>query len=109
MPLTKARQKQRGTRQQQGYGAAWQRVRKLVLLRDPVCRCEYGCERPSTTVDHIKPKSMGGTDDEGNLRGLCAPCHRRKSATEAIPSYTFGTRPRSRRKRYDAWLKRTSR
>jgi HNH endonuclease. len=33
-------------------------------------------------VDHIIPKSQGGTDDDGNLQSLCAACHRAKTARE---------------------------
>ncbi|MDK1339207.1 HNH endonuclease, partial [Cronobacter sakazakii] len=39
---------------------------------------------PATTVDHIKPKAHGGTDEDSNLRSLCCPCHKRKTATERI-------------------------
>ncbi|WP_272575920.1 HNH endonuclease, partial [Providencia sp. PROV273] len=34
------------------------------------------------TVDHIKPKAHGGTDDDSNLQSLCWPCHKRKTARE---------------------------
>lgn len=74
----------RGTTTERGYGYRWQKIRKLVLARDPCCKI---CERQgrlavSTDVDHITPKSKGGTDDMGNLQGACHSCHSRKTATE---------------------------
>ena len=41
----------RGTRQQQGYGAEWQRIRLIILERDDYL-CRY-CGCPATTVDHV--------------------------------------------------------
>lgn len=32
------------------------------------------------SIDHIVPKSKGGTHDETNLRTLCTPCNTRKGA-----------------------------
>jgi 5-methylcytosine-specific restriction endonuclease McrA len=61
-----------------GYGSGWQRLRLRILARDPYCT-EPGCTAPSTTVDHIVSRRMGGTDDEHNLRGVCASCNARKS------------------------------
>ncbi len=71
---------QRGTRHQRGYGKAWDKLRPHILRRDPMCQA---CHRAaSTDVDHITPKSQGGTDDPGNLQGLCRPCHRSKTTAE---------------------------
>lgn len=64
-----------------GYGSLWQRLRKVILNRDPICTV---CGRePATEVDHILRKAAGGTDDEGNLRGICDRCHTRKTAQDA--------------------------
>ena len=81
MPLVKARQP-RGTRQQQGYGAAWQLIRRTILIRDPICRDLSGCVRASTDVDHITPRRAGGSDAPPNLQGLCHRHHSVKSFTE---------------------------
>ena len=45
--------------------------------------------RPSRlTVGHIMDKSLGGTDDEGNLRALCSSCNQgAKNITQEPPSY----------------------
>ncbi len=63
-----------------GYGAAWRRLRKRILARDPVCR---GCfVAGSTDVDHVVPRSQGGSDHPSNLQGLCRSCHSSKTARE---------------------------
>lgn len=70
----------RGTTAERGYGAAWQRKRRRILARDPVCK---RCDRKfSTEVDHIIPKVRGGSDADDNLQGLCKPCHSEKTAKE---------------------------
>ena len=54
----------------------WDRIRKLVLDRDPTCKiCGV---RPSTQVDHVRPKA----DDHSHLQGVCYPCHKHKSSSE---------------------------
>ena len=70
---------QRPTSRQRGYDAAWERLRRAVLARDPVCVACY--QLPSRHVDHIVPRRAGGSDEPENLQGLCAPCHARKTAT----------------------------
>ena len=62
-----------------GYGRRWQRLRKMQLAREPLCR---ECDGIATQVDHIVPKSEGGTDDQENLQSLCHSCHSRKTARE---------------------------
>lgn len=34
-------------------------------------------------VDHIIPLSLGGTDDEDNLRAINKECHKKKTAKES--------------------------
>lgn len=85
---------ERGTTTQQGYGWAWQKLRKLILERDlHLCqcdRCQGGELRVTlaTHVDHIVPKATGGSDDPSNLRALSAECHKR------ITMEQFGKTPR---------------
>lgn len=43
-----------------------------------------GCGRPTDEVDHILPKSQGGTDDRMNLQGLCRHCHSAKTMRESV-------------------------
>jgi hypothetical protein len=37
-------------------------------------RCVY-CEKPATTVDHVRPLSRGGHEAEYNLVPACGPCN----------------------------------
>lgn len=78
------RERERGTRQERGYGAPWERIRKRVIKEQQWCqRClQKDIVVPIEEVDHIIPKVDGGTDDYSNLMGLCKSCHSRKTVTE---------------------------
>lgn len=76
----RAEQDRRGTSSQRGYGVRWQRLRLLVLARDPICKYP-GCHELSTDVDHIVSKANGGTDSMDNLQGLCHEHHSLKTVT----------------------------
>lgn len=85
----KSQQKQRTTKQHGSVGKRlhnrrWQRIRRFVLLEQPLCRTctARGVVRASTEVDHIKPLHQGGTDDRENLQGLCSDCHDAKTRQE---------------------------
>jgi len=70
----------RGSSSERGYDRKWQKIRAVIIARDPVCKA---CNRkPTTDVDHITPRRRGGTDAESNLQGLCHTCHSSKTATE---------------------------
>ncbi|WP_119461876.1 HNH endonuclease signature motif containing protein [Rhodospirillaceae bacterium SYSU D60014] len=58
----------------------WKQLRADCIARDPFCRAP-GCDRPSSHADHIIPRSKGGPDHLGNLRGLCQSCHNRRTAS----------------------------
>lgn len=78
----------RGSRQERGYGAAWDRVRLQVLQRDNyLCQCkdcsEAGLLLTASEVDHRIPKMDGGTDDPENLQAINRDCHKRKTQVEA--------------------------
>lgn len=83
-PCSRRREQARGTSTERGYGSAWQKIRLAVLVEEPLCvRClAQGIVKPSEEVDHILPKSRGGTDDRSNLQGLCRTHHSRKTMTE---------------------------
>ena len=76
----------RQTAEARGYGYRWRKLRALVLERDRhMCQCDDcgGKRLPANEVDHILPKSRGGTDDLSNLRAISAGCHRLKTQREA--------------------------
>lgn len=70
------------SRHARGYGAAWDKLRLLILKRDLyLCQCDE-CKRtdritPANQVDHIVPKAQGGTDAWSNLRSVNKQCHDR--------------------------------
>lgn len=56
----------------------WERIRRHILQRDPICRV---CDKAlSVEVDHVGDKHDHGED---NLQGVCSPCHREKTHREA--------------------------
>jgi 5-methylcytosine-specific restriction protein A len=81
------------SRQSRGYGAAWDRVRRLVMKRDfglcQPCR-RRGLITIATAVDHIISKAKAATlrwsqariDDPANLQAICKPCHDVKTEAE---------------------------
>lgn len=56
--------------------ATWQRIRLRILRRDGYI-CGY-CGGDATTVDHIIPRSQGGTHSPDNLTAACKSCNARK-------------------------------
>ena len=63
-------------------GAAWRRLRALVLSRQPLCpQCQAGgYVVPATEVDHVDNDSTNNQPD--NLRGLCKAHHSQKTGRE---------------------------
>lgn len=73
------------SRHKRGYGNAWDKLRKQILERDcGLCQVCATAGRVSiaNAVDHIKPKTKGGTDAESNLQSICEPCHDIKTAAD---------------------------
>ena len=53
-------------------------TRRAVFARD-CWTCQYcGNERGSLTVDHVIPRSKGGSSSWDNIVACCPPCNRRK-------------------------------
>ena len=53
-------------------------TRRAVFARDR-WTCQYcGHERANLTVDHVIPRSRGGSSSWENIVTCCAPCNRRK-------------------------------
>lgn len=75
-----------------------ERREKLVTLEPRPCKCPL-CGRPMwsrvwgqkggawdgvATLDHIKPRSKGGTDDIENLRVICQKCNNQRGDEPAF-------------------------
>src|SRR5579884_1446497 len=52
-------------------------TRRAVFARDE-WTCQYCGSRSNLTVDHVIPRSKGGTSSWENIVASCAPCNRRK-------------------------------
>ena len=52
-------------------------TRRAVFARDD-WTCQYCGSRSNLTVDHVVPRSKGGTSSWDNIVASCAPCNRRK-------------------------------
>ena len=72
----------------------WKRIRGDILRRDPICvLCRVAA---STDADHIGDPT---DHSEANLRGLCGPCHRSRTAQQAVAARRHKTgRARAPRK-----------
>lgn len=83
------------SRQARGYGAAWDRVRKIVLARDcGLCQCSHckaaGAIKIATEVDHVVSKAKAAgmkwsaerVDHPSNLQAINSDCHKRKTEEE---------------------------
>src|SRR5690554_3792717 len=68
----------------------WPTLVNQVLTRDNHTCYIGGCK--ASEVDHVIPRSEGGTDNPSNLRAICNYHHRRKTAQEAN---------RARKRKYD--------
>jgi 5-methylcytosine-specific restriction protein A len=78
----------------QAYGAAYQRSREQAMSRDR-WRCQLrlpGCQGAASECDHVVSVADGGGDDLANLRAVCVPCHRRRTAGQG-GGYRHGTDP----------------
>ncbi|MBI3103230.1 MAG: HNH endonuclease [Burkholderiales bacterium] len=58
------------------------KVRRRILGRDAAC-VDCGRVSPTNQIDHEIPRSLGGSNDDSNLRVRCVDCHKEKTAREA--------------------------
>jgi 5-methylcytosine-specific restriction enzyme A len=74
----------RGSSSARGYGVLWQRLRKVVLQEEPLCRpcVAEGLVTAATEVDHHVALAKGGTNDRSNLVPMCKTHHSQKTARE---------------------------
>jgi 5-methylcytosine-specific restriction endonuclease McrA len=61
---------------QSGSTSAWRKLREQVIRRDGCCQMCGTEERLS--VDHIVPRTLGGSDSLDNLQVLCSSCNSAK-------------------------------
>ena len=73
-------------RKRAGYGYAWTQLSREIRERFPWCAL-CGTSGVPLHVDHITPRSLGGTDHPSNLRPLCSPCHHRHGTTRRSKGY----------------------
>lgn len=88
-PLVRARQvehdQRRGSARERGYDARWEKVRRLHLMAEPLCRMcgQAGRVMLASMVDHIVPIADGGAVlDDDNLQSLCRRCHDAKTPSD---------------------------
>lgn len=56
-----------------------EKQRRLAVFERDGWECRRCRTRKNLTVDHIKPRSAGGTHDLENLQTLCQDCNQRKA------------------------------
>lgn len=67
------------TRTKRVAGARWLKLRRRILMAEPLCRlcADGGRLSEATEIDHYPvPLHRGGAEfDPGNVRPLCRDCH----------------------------------
>ena len=75
-------------------------IREYVYARDAYrcvnCKLQFrpkqrrsrGANRNRLTIDHIRPRSEGGTNDPRNCRSLCRRCHEFLNKHKRLPDET---------------------
>ena len=59
-----------------GSTSRWRKIRQRIINRDRgLCQM---CGNEGDSVDHITPRSQGGTDEDFNLQLLCRSCNSSK-------------------------------
>lgn len=59
-----------------------QELRWKIFERDGFACRQCGVTGVELTIDHIKARAKGGSDDEENLQTLCRPCNGSKGARD---------------------------
>lgn len=69
--------------------AHFRKVLRPRILEAAGYRCQIrlpGCTLNATVIDHILPRSRGGTNDPWNLRAACSACNQARRRTHPGPS-----------------------
>jgi 5-methylcytosine-specific restriction protein A len=76
-----------------GRAAVAQRLRRL--RSEPLCRdcTRAGIVREATVPDHIVPLAHGGSEEDSNIRCLCAECHAKRTAQQFSLRWKVRTGP----------------
>lgn len=77
-----ARERQLGFNQSSKRGRTQpsKRKRQRIYARDGH-RCVTCGATKHLTLDHVIPRSLGGTNSDDNLQTMCRPCNQAKGAT----------------------------
>ena len=69
----------------------WRTIRARILHRDPTCTLGYDC----CTVRSVEVDHIGEAHDHRDhmLRGVCSPCHKRRTNEQAQAARIPRTRP----------------
>jgi len=62
-----------------GLRCCWCGTKVVVVARE--------CHPNFATVEHVKPRSLGGTSEMRNLRPACKPCNNRRGSKPVAPRY----------------------
>lgn len=76
--------KRESTKRPRGRTGAAERARRLAT--EPFCSdcLEAGSTRLAEEIDHIIPLAQGGSNEDGNVRSLCKPCHAVRTRTQTL-------------------------
>lgn len=71
-------------------GAAWRRLRAVILGERPLCQhcLDRGVIEPATDVDHINNDPTDNRPEA--LQSLCKPCHSRKTQRDMGHTVAMG-------------------
>lgn len=71
-----------------GYASTW-RALSLAVRRE-VGACQDCGSRQDLTVDHLVPRTLGGTDARSNLRVRCRSCHQSNGLRSSVRAHGRG-------------------
>jgi 5-methylcytosine-specific restriction endonuclease McrA len=67
------------TQQTQARQASWSKVNYAAAYERDGNRCRYCGSIERLSIDHVRPRVQGGSDDLENLAVACRPCNSRKN------------------------------
>ena len=76
-PCSAIRKAEQPTTAQKGLGSRWQIAAREQIRREPIC--EWCGATKDLTADHVVPRALGGTIEDG-LRTLCRRCNSSRGA-----------------------------